>query len=310
MFHLLSRSARVHNSEYFCTSVFIMIDITLIFQIPWITWLGKISAQTLDATEKNVHSAILSVFELSPSCQSTVMLTIDSCANVSAPRMAVRVYKTHFSLCENDRMQWVKTTKLSQTAVCTDNYQIYLLTTIRQNHYMKSIVWRQGHPLLLDRMDNYDNTLHTYTDRMLSITSRLKASRLMAEKFFEALVHYLSPSSERRELPVKPVWSTRSWTGSQKNNVQLKWIQWEKKASIMKIYCVKHIMIKRLTPLQTQTHLSVIWALWGQLYMHLKKHRVKATTPEWLLYFWSQMQCPAVNLMISPSKTPSERWEL
>ena len=34
-------SARVHNSEDFCTSVFIMIDITLIFQIPWITWLGK-----------------------------------------------------------------------------------------------------------------------------------------------------------------------------------------------------------------------------------------------------------------------------
>lgn len=201
-----------------------MIDITLIFQIPWITWLGKISAQTLDATEKNVHSAILSVFELSPRCQSTVMLTIDSCANVSAPRMAVRVYKTHFSLCENDRMQWVKTTKLSQTAVCTDNYQIYLLTTIRQNHYMKSIVWRQGHPLLLDRMDNYDNTLHTYTDRMLSITSRLKACRLTAEKFFEALVHYLSPSSKRRELPVKPVWSARYWTGSQKNNVQLKWI--------------------------------------------------------------------------------------
>lgn len=41
MFHLLACSARVHNSEDFCTSVFIMIDITLIFQIPWITWLGK-----------------------------------------------------------------------------------------------------------------------------------------------------------------------------------------------------------------------------------------------------------------------------
>lgn len=25
---------------------------------------------------------------------------------------------------------------------------------------------------------------------------------------------------------------------------------------------------------------------------------------------WSQMQCPAVNLMIPPSKTPSGRWEL
>lgn len=77
-----------------------------------------------------------------------------------------------------------------------------------------------------------------------------------------------------------------------------------KKASVMKIYCVKHIMIKRLTPLQTQPRLSVIWALWGQLYVHLKKQRVKATTPEWLMYFWSQMQCPAVNLMISPSKYP------
>lgn len=170
----------------------------------------------MDATGKNVHSTILSVFELSLSCQSTVMLTIDSCANVSAPWMAVRVYKTHFSLCENDRMQWVKTTKLPQTAVCTDNYQIYLLTTIRQNHFMKSIVWRQGHPLLLDRMDNYDNTLHTYTDRMLSITSCLKAYRLIAEKFFEALVHYLSSPSKRRELPVKR--SKRYWTGSQKNN--------------------------------------------------------------------------------------------
>lgn len=174
MFHLLFRSACVHNSEDFCTSVFIMIDITLIFQIPRITWLGKISVQTLDATVKNEHRTILSVFELSQSCQSTVMLTNDSCANVSAPRMAVRVYETHFSLCENDRMQWVKTTKLSQTAVCTDNYQIYLLTTIRQNHSMKRIVWRQGHPLLLDRMDNYDNKPHTYTDRMLSITSGFK----------------------------------------------------------------------------------------------------------------------------------------
>lgn len=67
--------------------------------------MGKISAETLDAMGKNVHSTILSVFELSLSCQSTVMLTIDSCANVSAPWMAVRVYKTHFSLCENDRMQ-------------------------------------------------------------------------------------------------------------------------------------------------------------------------------------------------------------
>lgn len=50
-------------------------------------------------------------------------------------------------------------------------------------------------------MDNYDNTPHTYTDRMLSITSALKGYRLMAEKFFEALVHYLSPSSKRKELP-------------------------------------------------------------------------------------------------------------
>lgn len=168
-----------------------------------------------------MHDTILSVFELSLSCQSTVMLTIDSCANVSAPRMAVRVYKTHFSLCENDRMQWVKTTKLSQTAVCTDNYQIHLLTTIGQNHFMKSIVWRQGHPLPLDRMDNYDNTPHTYTDRMLSITSSLKDYRLMAKKFFEALVHYLSPSSKRKKLPVKSLWSTRYWIGSLKNNVQL-----------------------------------------------------------------------------------------
>ncbi|XP_077425065.1 uncharacterized protein LOC144053970 isoform X1 [Vanacampus margaritifer] len=38
----------------------------------------------------------------------------------------------------NDRMQRVKTTKLSQTAVCADNYQIYLLTVIRQNHFMGS----------------------------------------------------------------------------------------------------------------------------------------------------------------------------
>lgn len=143
---------------------------------------------------KNVHNNILGVSELSLSCQSTVMLTIDSCANVSAPRMAVSVYKTHFSLCENDRMQWVKTTKLSQTAVCTDNYQIYLLTMIGQNRFIKSIVWRQGHPPLLDRMDNYDNTPHTYTDRMLSIIVVLSGCRVMGEKFFEALVHYLSPS--------------------------------------------------------------------------------------------------------------------
>lgn len=67
----------------------------------------------------------------------------------------------------------------------------------------------------------------------------------------------------------------------------------------MKIHCVKHIMTKRLTPLQTQPHLSVMWALRGQRHMHLKKHKVKATTPEWLMSFQSQMQCPAVNLMIS-----------
>jgi len=42
-------------------------------------------------------------------------------------------------------------------------------------------------------MDNYDNTPHTYTDRMLSITTALKGYRLMGEIFFEALVHYLSP---------------------------------------------------------------------------------------------------------------------
>lgn len=179
------------------------------------------SAQTLDATKKNVDNNVLSVSELSLSCQSTVMLTIDSCANVFTPRMAVRVYKTHFSLCENDRMHWVKTTKLSQTAVCADNYQIYLLTMIGQNHFMKSIIWRQGHPLLLDRMDNYDNTPHAYTDRMLSITSSLRGYRLMAEKFFEALVHYLSPAAQRKERAVKSMWSTRYWTGSQKNNVQL-----------------------------------------------------------------------------------------
>lgn len=100
------------------------------------------------------------------------MLTIDSCANVWAPWMAVRVYKTHFSLCANDRMQWVKTTKLSQTAVCADNYQIYLLTTIRQNHFMKSVVWRRGHPPPSDRTDNSDNTPRTYTDKLLSISSR------------------------------------------------------------------------------------------------------------------------------------------
>lgn len=146
--------------------------------------------------KKILHNNILGVSELSLSCQSTVMLTIDSCANVSAPRMAVRVYKTHFSLCENDRMQWVKTTKLSQTAVGTDNYQIYLLTMIRQNRFIKSIVWRQGQPHLLDRTDNYDNTPHTYTDRMLSITVALSGCRVMGEKFFEALVHYLSPSSK------------------------------------------------------------------------------------------------------------------
>lgn len=115
-------------------------------------------------------AAILGLFQLSPGCQSTAMLTIDSCANVWAPWMAVRVYKTHFSLCGNDRMQRVKTTKLSQTAVCTDNYRIYLLTTIRQSHFMKSIIrrWRMSPPS--DRTDNSDNTPRTYTDKLLSIS--------------------------------------------------------------------------------------------------------------------------------------------
>lgn len=221
MFYLLSCSAQVHDSENSCTSVFTGIDLTLIFQIPWITWLRKKSAPTPGAIRRGAHNNVPSVFELSPSCQITVMLTIDSCANVSAPRMAVRVYKTHFSLGENDRKQWVKTTKLSQTAVATDNYQIYLLTMIGQNCLMKGIVCRLGHPLLLDRMDNYDNTPHTYTDRMLSITAPLKGYGLMGGKFFEALVHYLSPSSKRKELPDKSMWSARYWTGSEENSIRL-----------------------------------------------------------------------------------------
>lgn len=32
--------------------------------------------------------------------------------------------------------------------------------------------------------------------------------------------------------------------------------------------------------------------------------------PPRLMYLWSQMQCPAVNLMIPPSRITSERWEL
>lgn len=166
---------------------------------------------------------------------------------------------------------------------------------------------RQGHPLLLDRMDNYDNMPHTYTDRMLSITSPLKG--------------WLTDGWEilwgTRSLPFTILQEDRApgryWTGSLRGREKkwgrsAGWIQW-KIAPIMKIYCVKHIMMKRLTTLQTQTHLGVVLALWGQLYVHLKEHRVQATTPERLMYFWSQMQCPAVNLMISLSKTPSERWE-
>lgn len=174
------------------------------------------------------------------------MLTIDSCANVSAPRMAVRVYKTHFSLCENDRMQWVKTTKLSQTAVCTDNYQIYLLTTIRQNHYMKSRVWRQGHPLLVDRTDNHDNTPHTYTDGMLSITSPcLKAYTLMAGKWFEAFVTFPHSQGGGRAPSCASVKGC-GWIELGQGKIIRLWGGGEKKrASIMKIYCVKHIMIKK-----------------------------------------------------------------
>lgn len=99
------------------------------------------------------------------------------------------------------------------------------------------------------------------------------------------------------------MWSTRFCTGSQKNNVRLS-ENGQKIASIMKVYCVKHLMIERLTPLHTQSHLTLTSALLRQLCMRLKKHRVKATTPEWLMYFWSEMQCPAVNLMIFYPKAP------
>ena len=76
------------------------------------------------------NNTFLQEFELSQSCQGTVMLTIDSCANVSHPRLVVRVYKTHFPLGQTDSKQRVKTTKLSQTAVCALNDHIYLLTVI------------------------------------------------------------------------------------------------------------------------------------------------------------------------------------
>lgn len=132
--------ASVHNSEDFCSAVR---NDRYNLDIP--DSLNHVTGRNIRTNfgchrrwerggrrEKDARGVILAVFELSQSCQSTAMLTIDSCANVSAPRMAVRVYKTHFSTRGNDRMQWVKTTKLSQTAVCADNYQIYLLTTIRQ----------------------------------------------------------------------------------------------------------------------------------------------------------------------------------
>ncbi|CAB1460726.1 unnamed protein product [Pleuronectes platessa] len=75
---------------------------------------------------------------------------------------------------------------------------------IGQSHSVRSGVCRQGHPLLLDRMDNRDNTPHTYTDRMLSITSSLKGYGVMAEEFFEALVRYLERGErERSQASVK-----------------------------------------------------------------------------------------------------------
>lgn len=174
MFHLVSCSARVHKFWRFPGSCFHndRYDLSILDSLNCVAWEKKKKNQQKPwlATEKGVHSGVLDVLQLSPGCQATAMLTIDSCANVWAPWMAVRVYKTHFSLCENDRMQWVKTTKLSQTAVCADNYQIYLLTTIRQNHFMKSIVWRRRMSPPSDGTDNSDNTPRTYTDKLLSIS--------------------------------------------------------------------------------------------------------------------------------------------
>lgn len=174
MFHLVSRSARTRKIWRFPDSCFHndRYNLDILDSLNCLARKKRYQQKPWLATDKDVHSAVLDVFQLSPGCQATAMLTIDSCANVWAPWMAVRVYKTHFSLCENDRMQWVKTTKLSQTAVCADNYQIYLLTTIRQNHFMKSIVWRRGHPPPSDRTDNSDNTPRTYTDKLLSISLR------------------------------------------------------------------------------------------------------------------------------------------
>lgn len=168
--------------------------------------------------EKDVHSAVLGLFQLSPGCQDTAMLTIDSCANVWAPWMAVRVYKTHFSLCGNDRMQWVKTTKLSQTAVCADNYQIYLLTTIRQNHFMKSIIWRWRMSPPSDRTDNRDNTPRTYTDKLLSISAR-RAWKPIGWRLSEALLqgerarHWTRSMGKKKKSSTKP----KHWKNSPGN---------------------------------------------------------------------------------------------
>lgn len=204
MFHLVSRSARICKFWRFLCSCFHNDR----YNLDILESLNRVARKKYRRKlcwklRKMFTAPFFGIFQLSPGCQATVMLTIDSCANVWAPWMAVRVYKTHFSLCGNDRMQWVKTTKLSQTAVCADNYQIYLLTTIRQNHFMKSIIWRWRMSPPSDRTDNSDNTPCTYTDKLLSISAH-RAWKPIGWRLPEALLQgerarHWTRSTKKRE---------------------------------------------------------------------------------------------------------------
>ncbi len=115
-------------TEAFCSLTLYNNELTLI-SCHWITiviWNKKRAKLSLYVKKRKI--SCLHFSELILSCLRVVRIQLIHVQMSSIPQFTVRVYKTHFSLDENDSMQPAKATKLSSTAVCTVKDHIYLLT--------------------------------------------------------------------------------------------------------------------------------------------------------------------------------------
>ena len=157
-------------------------------------------------------------------------------------------------------------------------------------------------------MDNDDNTQHSCTNTMLSIISSFpfffsKVCKVRTEKHItETLPSYLfSPRS----------CFTKDKTPSHLNPPISNWVTGNTlffvlcETSVKQVrptrgFSVKYIMTKRLTTEPTPSQFLVTGALGGQRYVPVWTDRLgsPATPTAWLMCFWAQIQCPAVNLII------------